>query len=751
MADAEDKSKAALTPNREDILAHLWAYFGPKTIHPGSPVANGLIEVAWSKGPGEPPTSARLFSTFDLPAIADFAVEKNSIDGQNVYIGATLRRADTAPFGRSVKEDFLAATACFVDLDKAGSVAAAVARAKELGLRPSYVVQTGTQPDRRAQAHFILAEPLTDPEQLEALNKLLIGELDADKGVWNSDRLIRLGGTISYPSPAKRLRGYVDEVTQFKPASKEAYTVDQLTRVYGTGPRNATAAETSQASRLGLTTPAGRADEDIQQLLDASRVAGQWHHSMLQAVATMIGRRYSNQIIRMLCAPYCDAGATDPDLDVMIAGGRKKWNIEEGEADDGWRPVDEPQAAADEDDDDSWGTASAANPPPPLIELVAWAACHEEDIPPRDWIVPGLLLRSYVTMIVAPGGAGKSLFTIQLSMAISQGRNFGGWFPRGAQRVLILNAEDDPNEMNRRRSAAARAMGYDAAEGMLFTAAKQPQMRVLRRNMKTGKVEKSPFFDQIRQFVIDNQIDVLVVDPLIETFEGFEENSNGDMNIVLSAWRDLARDCKCSVMLVHHTGKGASATAGDANAGRGASAITAAVRISMTLMTMSDEDRKGLNLPEDFERHRYVRLDDAKANLTLLSSKSRWYEKLSINLNNGRDGIPADEVGALVPWTPPGPFGGASGSELRAVLTEIDRGEPTSGDPYSTGRGCAPDMPRWAGRVYMRAFGVSEAVAKNVIKIWLDEGTLFFVELTRNGREVKGLKVDWGKAPGLVS
>ena len=60
---------------------------------------------------------------------------------------------------------------------------------------------------------------------------------------------------------------------------------------------------------------AGRSDDELRALLETSRVPGKWHNSMRDAIATMIGRGWSDSAIRLACAPYCRDGADDPDLD----------------------------------------------------------------------------------------------------------------------------------------------------------------------------------------------------------------------------------------------------------------------------------------------------------------------------------------------------------------------------------------------------------------------------------------------------
>ena len=86
----------------------------------------------------------------------------------------------------------------------------------------------------------------------------------------------------------------------------------------------------------------GRTDAEISALLERSRTAGSWHIPMLKAIASMIGRGWPNNLIRLLCAPYCEGKLNDADLDDMIDRAREKWQKPDEEA-------EEPNADPDAD------------------------------------------------------------------------------------------------------------------------------------------------------------------------------------------------------------------------------------------------------------------------------------------------------------------------------------------------------------------------------------------------------------------
>ena len=67
--------------------------------------------------------------------------------------------------------------------------------------------------------------------------------------------------------------------------------------------------------------------------------------------------------------------------------------------------------------------------------------------------------------------------------------------------------------------------------------------------------------------------------------------------------------------ILHHTRKGGAGSAGDLDRARGASAIIGAVRVTLALCGMSEDDAKSFGLSTDaLARSNYVRLDDAKQN-----------------------------------------------------------------------------------------------------------------------------------------
>lgn len=195
---------------------------------------DGLIELAWTdttpdEGGRYRLKNARLFGTDKLDDLVAEAARLNATPMCNVYIGAALRHADTAPFGRSQDKDAWALTCAYVDLDDPGAATAA----KEIyGLdKPTMVVVTGKAPHTRAQMWWRLEEPITDPEWWPGLLRGICVGLNGDSTVTNPSRVMRLAGSIAWPVKD----GRTIELTSIAPLKEPGsafYAVEHLARVF---------------------------------------------------------------------------------------------------------------------------------------------------------------------------------------------------------------------------------------------------------------------------------------------------------------------------------------------------------------------------------------------------------------------------------------------------------------------------------------------------------------------------------------
>jgi hypothetical protein len=106
------------------------------------------------------------------------------------------------------------------------------------------------------------------------------------------------------------------------------------------------------------------------------------------------------------------------------------------------------------------------------------------------------------------------------------------------------------------------------------------------------------------------------------------------MDYVMETLTDVAHQAGLAVLALHHTTKGSTRQEdriGNADIGRGSTAIINASRIAFTLLNASQQDAEDYGL-QDEERNMWVRLDDAKMNLALANTTATWFRKEGIKI-----------------------------------------------------------------------------------------------------------------------
>ncbi|UEM06358.1 helicase RepA family protein [Skermanella rosea] len=640
-------------PDPDVMLEHLELLFGGDRC---VGMLDGLIEISHTDKDGRL-VHAKLFGLDELEDAAEHAAKVNAEVGVNTYVGMAVRKHDTPRDQRPKKVHVEGLTAGFVDWDAEGEGDSEAVRQKCAFLPPNFIVVTGKYPWTRSQGMWVLDEPLMGVEAIEGLLRPMAYALNGDKAVVNADRVMRLAGSVAWPHKAGRIREMTRLVTKFdKDGDKPRpsyYPQGQVLRAFQAAHAAQAEAERAsagpEASSAGTASSAGYEDKnpftgrfDPAALIAKIR-AGQWHDGMLKLTAHMVGMGWPDWLIELALDQFDDKTTPHKERPMdLVRQAREKYN----------KP-NPPDPAADFD--------FSQSPPAPL-SLASAADIVIEELERRPWLFGGWLMKGIISMMVGPGGQGKSMLSIHAALAFAAGMTWAGQKPMEQGGAWIWNNEDDLTELKRRVGGTAKHMGIDLRklDGKLFLGSgvknkHNPDARrlVLAREGEHGDVVAMPDVQTVIQIIKDNGIKLLVIDPMV-SIHYVNENDNGAMQKVMDILLTVATEGDCSILLIHHTAKpGANVQqAGNQYISRGATSVPGAARLLLTVTQMTEDDAKFM-MGEEYderERERCIRVDTGKANMLPPGKDTTFLRKVSIGLGNGsgtRLEDDADAIGGL--------------------------------------------------------------------------------------------------------
>ncbi len=173
-------------------------------------------------------------------------------------------------------------------------------------------------------------------------------------------------------------------------------------------------------------------------------------------------------------------------------------------------------------------------------------------VPPRHWLVPGLVPSGTVTLLGGDGGTGKSLLALQLAYAVATG---GTWLGRGVASgsALFISAEDDEAELHRRLGDVVQAdegrFGDLDRLTLRSLAGEDALLAMLDRS--TGALAPSGLYAEIEARMGRDAPALVVLDTLADLFPG-NENDRAQARQFIGLLRGLAIRHECAVLLLAH-------------------------------------------------------------------------------------------------------------------------------------------------------------------------------------------------------
>jgi 5S rRNA maturation endonuclease (ribonuclease M5) len=281
-----------------------------------------------------------------------------------------------------------------------------------------------------------------------------------------------------------------------------------------------------------------------------------------------------------------------------------------------------------------------------------------------EWVLEDYLPEGGLVLIAGKPKEGKTTLTYELAVKVARGLPF---LNRATQPVgvLILGLEEHPRDMRLR----LRSLGADDTLTNLF--------------VFSGSLSPTPdTFEQLKRFILDKSIRLVVVDTLGVFWNVRDENDAAEVQRAIKPFLTLARESGACVLLIHHARK-SEGQHGDEI--RGSGALFAAVDVALILKRHEVQTQRKLNAnsryPEtptdmilDLTDAGYVLLGDP-AQLNRQAKREKMKAALTTNSETAkvlaqRAGVSLRDAQRLL-------------DDLAEHDTEVERkGKGRKGDPY---------------------------------------------------------------------
>ncbi|AKS23669.1 MAG: replication protein A [Leptospirillum sp. Group II 'C75'] len=202
-------------------------------------------------------------------------------------------------------------------------------------------------------------------------------------------------------------------------------------------------------------------------------------------------------------------------------------------------------------------------------------------LPPPVYVLPSLRPRT-VGLIVAQEGAGKSFLALEIGLAKATGYDMTGIGITGPGNGVVYFSKEDPPEIIEERLQAIEPFIDEEVRGK----ADGLEIVSLYGRPATIAAEKSVVNEKLVHQIIKKGSgkDLLIFDTLRKLHD-LEENSSGEMNILLGIFDRIGLETGAAVLLIHHTNKSANLNGqqGDQSSARGSNVLVGNTRWSLHL------------------------------------------------------------------------------------------------------------------------------------------------------------------------
>ena len=296
------------------------------------------------------------------------------------------------------------------------------------------------------------------------------------------------------------------------------------------------------------------------------------------------------------------------------------------------------------------------------LKFLSYFENLNKPIPKPQWLIPGLIMKNTVFMISGFGGSGKSSLSVLLG--ITGAHHLKSFLTRKVPcpfSTLIMNQEDTMDQLRLKASAYKKhfKLTKPVFQGEIFENTDKKICDIFfvsgaEKKFTLGKFTKdiltpSPHYEEIRNKVLENNIELIIVDPFILLFEGINENEASHVSTAMKLLLELGAQTNAAVIVIDHISKASlnidicddinnrqAATKGSINK-------MSAARGGLLLTHMSKKDARSVFNIEENTCTDYIHVLDAKNNYAAIKIEGSWLTKRVVQVDGAECMILVDD------------------------------------------------------------------------------------------------------------
>jgi len=288
------------------------------------------------------------------------------------------------------------------------------------------------------------------------------------------------------------------------------------------------------------------------------------------------------------------------------------------------------------------------------LKFISHRSTAHELIPQPDWLISSLIMKKTAFNISGFGGSGKSSLTMLL--AITGAYHLPTFLDNKVPQpfsTLIMNQEDTLNQLKLKAKAYCQHFRptEDHVQGDLLNKRKPKdrkdiffysgaEEKFILGKFKKNILEKMPHYDEVKNLVIEKNIDLIVFDPFILLFEGLDENSAHDVSSAMKLLTEIGVQSNAAVVIVDHTSKQSLSSnyKNDINARQSATKGSinkmSAARGGLLLNHMTKDEAKKVFGIDENKCTQFINVLDSKNNYAPVKIRGSWLKKKVVNVDS---------------------------------------------------------------------------------------------------------------------